>query len=330
MSDKDRQIDANEIRDGCNRTITYLRVSVTDRCNMRCVYCMPADAVFIPHEEMLSYEEIERVVRLGVGEGIRKVRITGGEPLARKNIERLIGSLSRLEGIEELSLTTNGLALAGKAETLAGLGLRRVNVSLDTLNAERFKSICRAGDIGLVMNGIRAAKGAGLRPVKVNVVVMRDRNSDEIGDFIDFSIRENVIVRFIEFMPFMKGSDWHERFVPRDEIIRSISGLLQPLSGGNEPNAPARYFRIKGTDLNVGFISPISHGFCSQCNRLRLTPDGQLLSCLLARNGIDVKNLLRRGAADEEIAEAFHRAAAEKGAKGAFPEATRHMHSIGG
>ncbi|MFA6450448.1 MAG: GTP 3',8-cyclase MoaA [bacterium] len=319
------------LRDNHDRTITYLRVSVTDRCNMRCVYCMPENATFIPHEEILRYNEIERLVSVGVGVGIRKVRVTGGEPLARKNVEYLVGRLAEMSGLEEVSLTTNGLALAENAASLAKSGVRRVNVSLDTLKPERFKAICRAGDVGMVIDGIRAANEAGLKPVKVNVVVMRGRNEDEVADFLDFSEREDVVVRFIEYMPFMKGQDWDELFVPRDEIIEKLGSRIEPLNGKTpDPRAPARYYSIRGTSRHIGFISPVSHGFCSVCNRLRLTPDGRLLACLLSPTGIDLKTMLRNGATDEELADAFRGAAAAKGPKGKFPDATRLMHTVGG
>jgi len=292
---------------------------------------MPENTVFLPHEELLTYDEIERAVRVGLQSGIRKVRVTGGEPLSRKNIEHLIGSLAALDGLEELSLTTNGLMLAEKADALASAGLQRVNVSLDTLSPVRFKEICRAGDIESVIRGIRAANEAGLKPVKINVVVMRGRNEDEIGDFLDFSAREDVIVRFIEYMPIIKGPDWDARFVSRDEIIEKLGNRIEPLNGPDDnTRAPARYYRLLGAGHNVGFISSVSHGFCSMCNRLRLTPDGRLLACLLAPDGIDLKALLRSGADDEEIAAAFRGAAAAKNAKGRFADSIRPMHSVGG
>jgi GTP 3',8-cyclase len=329
MNDAGEQNGDQLLRDNHDRTITYLRVSVTDRCNLRCVYCMPEDTVFLPHEEILTYDEIERVVRVGLQVGIKKVRVTGGEPLARKNIDFLIRRLAALDGLEELSLTTNGLMLAEKAAGLADAGLQRINVSLDTLSHVRFKEICRAGEIDKVIEGIRAANRAGLQPVKVNVVVMRGRNDDEINDFLDFSVRENVTVRFIEFMPIMKGPDWGDRFVSRDEIIEKIGSRIEPVEG-SDPRSPARYFRIPEAGWNVGFISSVSHGFCSKCNRLRLTPDGRLLACLLAPDGLDLKKLLHAGASDEAIAGAFRDAAAAKGLKGRFPESSRHMHSVGG
>jgi cyclic pyranopterin phosphate synthase len=319
------------LRDNFDRHITYLRVSVTDRCNMRCVYCIPEGAQFIPHEEILTYDEIERIVKVGAGAGIRKVRLTGGEPLARKNIDRLVAQLARIESLEDLSLTTNGLLLAEQAEALAAAGLKRVNVSLDTLNPAKFKEICRRGDIETVIAGIRAAGAAGLRPVKVNAVVMRGRNEKEAADFVRFALDEGVIVRFIEYMPFNKDEEWRARYVSRDETIASLGGLIDASDGGRiDPSAPARYFKIKGSDASVGFISPISHGFCNMCNRMRLTPGGQLLACLLSPSGVDVKAIMRSGGSDDEIRDAFSRATESKGPRGNFPDAARPMHSVGG
>lgn len=331
MGDGEHQIDVSGLSDSYGRTIDYLRVSVTDRCNMRCVYCMPEGTVFLPREDILTYDEIERVVRVGSVVGIRKVRLTGGEPLARKNIEYLVGRLAGLSGLKELSLTTNGLLLSGKAGALAAAGLHRVNVSLDTLKPEKFKAICRAGELEQVLDGIRAANGAGLTPVKVNVVVMRGRNDDEIEDFIDFGIREDSVIRFIEYMPFIKGAEWEKRFVPHAETLKKVSHRIETMEGRDpDPRAPARYFPVRGGGRHVGFISPLTHGFCSMCNRMRLTPGGQLLACLLAPSGVDLRPLLRGDASDEEIADAFRNAAAEKGRAGAFPGVSRPMHSIGG
>ncbi|HOC93718.1 MAG TPA: GTP 3',8-cyclase MoaA [bacterium] len=319
------------LRDNYDRNITYLRVSVTDRCNMRCVYCIPEGAEFIPHEEILTYDEIERIVKIGAGAGIRKVRLTGGEPLARKNVERLVAQLSRIDSLEDLSLTTNGLLLAEKAEALAAAGLKRVNVSLDTLDPAKFSEICRRGDIGAVIGGIRSAGAAGLRPVKVNVVVMRGRNEHEAADFIRFALDEGVVVRFIEYMPFNRDEEWRARYVSRDETIASLGSLIDASDGGRtDPSAPARYFKIKGSDASVGFISPISHGFCNMCNRMRLTPGGQLLACLLSPSGVDLKSIIRAGGSDDEIRDAFRLAAESKGPRGNFPDASRPMHTVGG
>ncbi|HOX29376.1 MAG TPA: GTP 3',8-cyclase MoaA, partial [bacterium] len=305
---------------------------VTDRCNMRCVYCMPEDVKFFPDNELLTYKEIERIAGLGASMGITKIRLTGGEPLAREGIETLVSGLKTIEGLKELSLTTNGLLLERYAPRLAGAGLDRVNVSLDTLDAEKFKKICRAGDIEDVISGIQAAGRAGLSPIKVNVVVMRGRNDNEVADFVDFAVRENVSVRFIEFMPFTRDEDWRSRFVSREEIMESarVKYELTEQTNGN-PSEPARYFKVGGAEAYIGFISPVSHGFCSMCNRLRLTADGVLLGCLREKSGLNLKYILRNGATDEEVSAAFRIAVAAKSSHGRFDNlGERPMHKIGG
>lgn len=319
------------LRDNHDRRITYLRVSVTDRCNLRCVYCMPDNATFLPHEKILTYDEIERIVKVSIPEGIKKVRITGGEPLARENITYLVKRLSGMKELDDITLTTNGLALAENAQSLADAGLKRVNVSLDTLDSEKYKKICRAGAVEKVIDGIRAANKSGIRPVKINVVVLRGKNDTEISDFIDFGLREDVIIRFIEYMPIKRNGEWEKLYVSREEMLRGVSGRIETIDGeANSTHDPAKYFDLKGTGKKVGFISPVSHGFCSMCNRMRLTPDGKLLACLMASDGVDVGLLIRSGAGDDEIAEAIRKAVASKGREGAFDSASRAMHSIGG
>ncbi len=314
------------------REINYLRVSVTDRCNMRCIYCMPDNVEFLRCEDILRYEELRRIIGVASSRaGIAKVRITGGEPLARKGIGNLIVQLSELSTIEDLSMTSNGLVLAEKAEALKAAGLMRINVSLDTLDAGKFRKICRAGRIESVLAGIRAAYASGLTPVKVNVVVMRGRNENEIEDFINFAVNENVTVRFIEYMPIKQSDEWKKLYVSRDEIIENAHGRLDEMEEDEEdPHAPARYYPIKGTSLKAGVISPVSHGFCSNCNRLRLTPEGRLLSCLLSNDFVDIRAIVRGGGTDDDILEAFKKTVEMKGRKGAFVAAGSSMHSIGG
>lgn len=330
MTETEKQTDGGLLSHG--REINYLRVSVTDRCNMRCVYCMPEDVEFLRCEDILRYEELSRIIRVVTERaGITKVRLTGGEPLARKGIENLVAQLKRLEGIKDLSLTTNGLALAEKAVALKEAGLMRVNVSLDTLDSAKFGEICRAGRLDSVIAGIRAASKARLAPVKVNVVVMRGRNENEIEDFIDFAVAENVTVRFIEYMPIKQGGEWRELYVPREEIIESANGRLGEMESEEEdPHAPARYYPILGAGLKAGMISPVSHGFCSRCNRLRLTPEGRLLSCLLSPNSVDIRAIVRGGGSDDAILSAFKESVAMKGRKGAFHENGRPMFTVGG
>ncbi len=286
---------------------------------------------FISHDEILRYKEIERIVKAGVSCGIRKVRITGGEPLVRKNVVALIADLAEIKGIEELSLTTNGLLLAEHARGLCESGLQRVNVSLDTLHESRFRKICGAGSLDKVIEGIREANVVGLKPVKVNVVVMKDMNDDEIEQFVDFSEKEDVIVRFIEHMPLKNNSENNRYFVSHDETIEKIRHRIESeIYSAEEQNSPARYFKLKGTGRSIGFISPVTHGFCDRCNRLRLTSDGKLLSCLMAPDGINLKELVRGGADDSEIKSAFVQAVKSKGKQGVFAESSTPMHSVGG
>ncbi len=322
------------VTDRYGRRISYLRLSITDRCNMRCVYCMPEGAVFLREDELLTAEEIERVVRAGVSEGIEKVRVTGGEPLVRGDVTAIVSRLAHIDGITDLSLTTNGQLLSSHASALARAGLGRVNVSLDTLREDRYREICRGGHLKSVLEGIDAARDAGLTPVKVNVVVMRGRNDDEIRDFVLFSLARGVTIRFIEYMPFVKTGEWRDRVVPREEMARVLADMLQPgvAFSGDNGSEPARYFLIRGTDHSIGFISPVTHGFCANCNRLRLTPDGSILACLAGKASVDVRGLLRSGAAGEALREAFREAARLKGESGRFTPGSgdRGMNSIGG
>ena len=291
------------VRDSHGRVIDYMRVSVTDRCNLRCVYCTPSDDLhLIDRAELLSYEEITRVVSLAAGMGIRKVRITGGEPLVRKDLPRLIGSLARIPGIQDLSLTTNGLLLGRFAASLAGAGLHRVNVSLDSLNPARFREMTGGGRIENVFDGLEAAQEAGLDPVKINVVVMRGVNDQEVQEFARLTLKTRYHVRFIEWMPIGSADRWQsENCVRLDEIKALVSAVapLAPVTMG--AGGPARYFRFENAAGAIGFISPISQHFCDSCNRLRLTSEGKLRPCLFNDCEIDLRSPLRNGAQDTEI-----------------------------
>jgi len=286
--------------DPFGRSINYLRISVTDRCNLRCIYCMPPEGVpQMSHSEILSYEEIQAVVQAAAELGINKIRLTGGEPLVRAELPKLIKMLSRIEGIQELSMTTNGTLLKNNALALRQAGLSRVNVSLDTLKPDRFRYITRLGRLKDVLEGISAAKEAGFDPVKINTVVMRGINDDEILDFARMTYEERCHVRFIETMPFKAVAD----FVPSTELRQHI-GLLDKL----EPctsitgNGPAVYYRLVGAKGTIGFISPLTEPFfCFRCNRMRLTPDGRLRPCLLGEDEIDLKTPLRNNASMEEL-----------------------------
>lgn len=286
------------------RKIDYLRISVTDRCNLRCVYCMPECGIEEKSPaDILTYEEIGIIVNSAVSLGINKIRITGGEPLVRKDIIKLVASLAEIQGIKDLSLTTNGVLLERYALQLKNAGLQRINISLDTLDDAKFSTITRTGAFFPdVLRGIDAAKNAGLA-VKLNVVLMEGINTEEVLNFVRFGRENALLVRFIEFMPTLDNQERNKfMYVPSDEISQLISSRypLEPITGVFG-NGPARYFRLKESGNIIGFISALSCKFCRQCNRLRLTSDGFLLSCLAHTYGVDLKNRLRAGASREEI-----------------------------
>lgn len=305
--------------DDYNRSIDYLRISVTDRCNLRCTYCMPAQGVSPrSHDEILRYEEIVTVVRAAAELGIHQVRLTGGEPLVRLGIADLVRALAGIPGIDDLSMTTNGLLLPRCAAELAQAGLQRVNVSLDTLRPERFAAITRCGRIEDALAGIEAAKQAGLTPVKINTVVIRGTNDDEVVDMARKTLTESWHVRFIEWMPVgdstVAAENWSERVVTAAEIqtrIEAALGALVPVYGPGG-SGPARYYRLPGAEGTVGLISPVSAHFCASCNRLRLTADGQLRPCLLSDQELDLRTPLRQGAGVPEIKALLLQAIARK------------------
>ena len=299
------------ILDSFGRSINYLRISVTDRCNLRCLYCMPPEGVpRISHNEILSYEEIRTVARAAAELGVNKIRLTGGEPLVRADLPELIKMLSQIEGIRELSLTTNGTLLKNCALNLKKAGLSRINVSLDTLKPDRFQYITRLGELKTVLEGIEAAKEASFEPVKINTVVMRNINDDEILDLARMTYEDRWHVRFIELMPFKGATE----FVPSSELRRHIGllGKLEPCPSITG-NGPARYYRLSGARGTIGFISPLTEtSFCSRCNRMRLTPDGKLRPCLLGEDEIDLRTPLRSGASTEELKRFILKAVASK------------------
>ncbi len=323
--------------DSFQRPINYLRISVTDRCNLRCVYCMPAEGVReMSHRDILSYEEIYTVVRAASELGINKVRLTGGEPLVRLGIPKLVAMLGQIEAVDDISLTTNGTLLGRYAAELKQSGLKRVNISLDTLNPERFRVITRdCCDLGSVLAGIEKARSAGLNPVKINVVVMAGINDDEVLDFARKTISEGWHVRFIEFMPTAGVGNAALHFVPVDSIKKQLAelGKLAPCFP-HVGNGPARYFRFSGSRGSVGYISPVSEHFCFHCNRLRLTADGKLRSCLLSEEEIDLKQPLRCGITSAELGDLIKQAVAKKPlrhqlAEGRLP-LDRPMTQVGG
>jgi cyclic pyranopterin phosphate synthase len=296
------------LADTFNRPITYLRISVTDRCNLRCVYCMPeAGLPWIPKAEILTYEEIERIVAAAASVGVRSIRLTGGEPLVRRDLPELVARIAATDGIDDISLSTNGLLLPEMLGPLVAAGLRRVNISLDTLREDRFFALARRPGLDRVLAGIDAALAAGLGPIKLNCVVMRGANDDELADFADLTRERELYVRFIEVMPVAENLDLQrEAYVSADEILSRLgeSGDLQPVAGPGG-NGPARYFAFPGARGAVGVISPLSHDYCERCNRVRLTADGRLRLCLFGDQEIDLRAAVRSGATREELAGAL-------------------------
>ncbi|GBD08827.1 GTP 3',8-cyclase [Candidatus Thermoflexus japonica] len=290
--------------DQFGRHIRYLRISLTDRCNLRCVYCMPEKMVFLPREELLTDEELIRLARLFAELGFDKIRLTGGEPTVRPNLVELVARMAALPGIREISMTTNGLRLKALAEPLARAGLKRVNVSLDTLDPEKFRRITRWGRLEDVWEGILAAEAAGLTPIKLNAVVVRGYNDQDLVDLAALTLTRPWQVRFIEVMPFADVASFAQQVVvPTAEMIRILEGEFGPLEPVNDGrlDGEARVYRIRGAIGSVGFISPVSEPFCAQCNRVRLTAEGRLRLCLLRDDEVDLREPLRSGASDEEL-----------------------------
>jgi len=297
--------------DARGRTIDYLRISITDRCNLRCVYCMPEDGVPpCQHQDVLRYEEIERVVRVAASLGISKIRLTGGEPLARRGFVDLVELLARIPGIEDLSMTTNGTLLAPHAQALADAGMGRANISLDSLDPARFRAMTRRGELDDVLRGIEAAQRAGLQPIKINVVMIHGLNDDEAADFARRTVTDGWHVRFIEVMPLGEGAHWeNEGYVSSLETRARIESALGPLQRATlNGNGPARYWRVPGAAGTIGFISAISEHFCATCNRLRLTSDGRLMPCLFSDLEVDLRTALRSGANDDALRQLFEQA----------------------
>jgi len=298
------------LADAFARPIEYLRVSVTDKCNLRCVYCMPEGGLpWLQRDEILSYEEIARVVEAAASVGVRSIRLTGGEPLLRRHLDRLVAMIASTNGIEDIALSTNGLLLEEQIDALVAAGLTRVNISLDTLRADRFESIARRPGLDRVMRAIEVAVDRGLAPVKINCVVMRGRNDDELLDFAELSRRLPVAIRFIETMPVIEYAQaQREEYVSADELLAQLRSIgdLQPVQGPRG-NGPARYFAFPGAAGTIGVITPMSHDYCNLCNRIRLTADGRLRLCLFGDHHIDLRTSLRAGATREELCEVLER-----------------------
>lgn len=288
------------LRDRFGRTIDYVRLSVTDRCDFRCVYCMAEDMEFLPRQQVLTLEEIARLARTFTTLGTSKIRLTGGEPLVRKDILALVQDIGRL-GLRDFAMTTNGSQLTRYAEPLRAAGLHRLNISLDSLDPERFRRITRTGKLSQVLDGIDAAREAGFRGIKLNVVVLKGRNEDEIPDLVDFARRKQVDISFIEEMPLgvITEHDRGESFFSSDDVRETIRRHHELLPAAADSGGPARYYQMPDSPIKVGFISPHSHNFCATCNRVRVTVEGRLLLCLGNEHSMDLRKVLRGNPTDD-------------------------------
>ncbi|HPO50278.1 MAG TPA: GTP 3',8-cyclase MoaA [Spirochaetota bacterium] len=316
------------MKDNFGRDIKYLRISVTDLCNLRCRYCMPSGGVEkIAHENILTYEEIEKIVKNCVSLGINKVRLTGGEPLVRKGITNLIERIAAYN-LQDFSITTNGILLEKLAKDLKKTGIKRLNVSLDTLSPQKYKYLTRGGDINSVLRGIEAAQDAGLTPLKINVVLIGGFNDEDIGDFSLF-LERNIDVRFIELMPLGETSLWSKkRFISADRVLERFNGICTPEN--NDENSAAKYYRLEGFSGKIGIINPVSQGFCKRCDKIRLTSDGLIKPCLHSDVEINVIEPLRN---KKDILEILTKTIKEKPEKHMISEgkvAERGMSKIGG
>lgn len=327
-----------QLIDSFNRKITSLRIAVTDRCNLRCLYCAATGGVqFFDRAEILTFEEITRLAQIAVGLGVNKIRLTGGEPLIRKDVPKLIRKLAQIEGLIDLSLTTNGVMLKDLAEELYLAGLRRINVSLDTLNPKKYTQLTRGDVLTKVLAGLDAAQQCGFSPIKINVVAMRGFTEEDIPDFVRFARRKGFQVRFIEFMPLDGDDNWGiEKVIPAEEIVHLINAVqpLEPI-GTTPAAASAELYRFKDGIGEIGIVSSVSNPFCENCNRIRLTADGKLRTCLFSLEEIDLKNLMRNGASDQEIGRVIIEAVKnkERGHKindANFVKPARSMSMIGG
>jgi cyclic pyranopterin phosphate synthase len=292
----------NKLVDRFGRTVDYVRISVTDRCDFRCVYCMAEDMTFVPRSEVLSLEEMERLARAFVSLGVRKIRLTGGEPLVRKNVMSLIGNLGAIPELDELTLTSNGSQLHKLAVPLREAGVKRINISLDSLDSNKFRSITRTGDLGQVLAGIDAAIAAGFEAIKINAVILKGRNEDEILDLARFTQDKGIDLSFIEEMPLGLIDD-HDRalsFCSSDEVREKLEQVYQLTSLDDSTGGPSHYYSVAGSSARIGFISPHSHNFCHLCNRVRVTVEGRLLLCLGNEHSMDLREILRNPALDDE------------------------------
>ena len=322
--------------DGFDRTIHYLRLSVTDRCNLRCTYCMAEEMEFLPKHAVLSLEEMIRLSRCFVQLGVDKIRLTGGEPLVRRGIDELAQELGALPGLRELVMTTNGVLLDQHTKALRAAGVRRLNISIDSLKPERFKQMTRIGDLADVLRGIEAAQEAGFERIKLNSVILAGQNDDEILDLVDFAHQRGFDISFIEEMP-LGEIDSHGRASTQyssADIRTQLENRFGLLPSTETSGGPARYYQIANSNTHLGFISPISHNFCASCNRVRLTTEGRLLLCLGNEHSVDLRQIMRDGGSDHDLQQAIVDSMAIKPEKHFFdPQETRilrFMNATGG
>lgn len=325
----------NKLIDPFNRKIEYLRLSVTDKCNMRCFYCLPKHFKnFEQPDHWLSFDETERVIRAFAELGVDRVRITGGEPLVRKNINELVQRISDIDGINDLSLSTNASLLSQHAQSLYEAGVSRINVSLDSLKPDRFKKIT-GSDLEPVLNGLMAAKKVGFSPIKINMLALKDINDDEFEDMVEFCLEHGFTLRFIETMPIgTTGTKASEHFINLGEVKTRLAEQFNCIPGVMPGGGPARYVQVEGTDLRIGFITPLSQHFCETCNRVRLSVDGTLYLCLGQEHKYELRPLLRQGISDDDLKNAIIEAIAIKPEKHEFRDrpgqVVRFMNMTGG
>jgi cyclic pyranopterin phosphate synthase len=324
--------------DRFGRQVTYLRISVTDRCDLRCVYCMGEDMQFLPRAQLLTLEEILAIGRAFVELGVRKIRVTGGEPLVRRDLPWLLGELAALPGLDELALTTNGTQLERRAGEIREAGVRRLNVSLDTLRPERFREMTRVGDLRRVLRGIEAARAAGFRRIRLNAVILKHSNDDEVTDLVGFAVDRGMDIAFIEEMPLGLVGD-HDRaagYCSSDAVRALVEARYTLLPTTERTGGPAVYFRVPDTRTHVGFISPHSHNFCDTCNRVRVTTEGRLLLCLGQEHSVDLRRVARANPGDLQVLKAAIRDSMALKPRGhefalaGVPVILRHMSVTGG
>lgn len=287
--------DTTQLIDRFGRIVDYLRISITDRCDFRCVYCMAEEMTFLPRAQILTLEEIYFLAKVFAEMGVKKIRITGGEPLVRKGALELLENIGRIKSLRELVITTNGSHLEKMAESIKHAGVKRVNISLDTLDAVKFRAITRTGDLQQVLNGVQAALSAGFDRIKINAVILKGRNHMEVNELVQYAVDNGIDISFIEEMPLgvVTRHNRSESFYPSDSIKADLSQRFSLIATTEKTGGPSSYFKVAGTDTRVGFISPHSKNFCSQCNRVRLTVQGRLLLCLGNEHSVDLKKVIR-------------------------------------